>query len=482
MDLGRASLSAILAVSLAACGGGGGGGSQSGGEPVAGGGGGGGGGGGTAACSVRDRQDWSFAALDEWYLFPDLIDRGLDPASYTTVQSYLDALVAPARAQGIDRGFTFITSIEEENALINSGASAGFGIRLGYDTVNDRVFVLEAYEDAPGLGAGIDRGTELLEIGTTSSNLQSVSSLMASGGPQAVINALGPSDPGVSRVIRFRTASNVTTESTVTKADFALDPVSDRYGAQIINDGGKKVGYLNLRTFIVGSAEQDLRDAYQLFQDEGVTELIIDFRYNGGGLVRIADLMGDLMNAGTVGQVWSKTILRDSKSAQNETTNIASQTEAITPTKIAFIGRGGTASASELVINSMLPYLENNVALIGTNTFGKPVGQFGFDRSECDDRLRAVTFKTVNANDEGEYFTGLASVMPNTCLASDDIFTPLGDPAEASIATALDFLADRSCTAISAEGLRTTQAAGAQQRLLQPDRPNAAQYQIPGLF
>ena len=479
MNFGRASLSAILAVSLAACGGGGG--TQSGGEPIAG----GGGGGGTptpSQCSLRDRQDWSLAVMDEWYLFPDLVDQTVNPDSFSSVQSYLDALVAPARAQGIDRGFTFITSIEEENALINSGASAGFGIRLGYDTVNDRVFVLEAYENAPGLGAGIDRGTELLAIGTTSSNLQSVSSLMASGGPQAVINALGPSDPGVSRVIRFRTASNVTTEASITKTDFALDPVSDRYGVQIINDGGKKVGYLNLRTFIVGSAEQDLRDAYQLFQDEGVTELIIDFRYNGGGLVRIGDLMGDLMNAGRAGQIWSKTILRESKSAENETTNIASQPQAIAPTKIAFIGRGGTASASELVINSMLPYLGNNVALIGTNTFGKPVGQFGFDRSECDDRLRAVTFKTVNADDEGEYFTGLAGVVPNTCRASDDIFTQLGDPSEASIATALDFLAGRSCTAISAEGLRTTQAADAQQRLLQPDRPNAAQYQIPGLF
>ncbi len=129
----------------------------------------------------------------------------------------------------------------------------------------------------------------------------------------------------------------------------------------------------------------------------------------------------------------------------------------------------------------MLPYLGNNVALIGANTFGKPVGQFGFDRAECDDRLRAVTFKTVNRDDQGEYFGGLADVVPNTCLANDDIFTQLGEPGEASIATALDFLAGRSCTAIAAEGVRTTQAAAARQ-LLQPDQPNAAQYQIPGLF
>ena len=477
MGIGRVTLTTALALALAACGGGGG---DSGPGPIAG----GGGGGGTptpAQCSVRDRQDWSLAVLNEWYLFPDLIDTSVNPNSFATVQDYLDALVAPARAEDKDRGFTFITSIEEENALINSGSSAGFGVRLGYDTVNNRVFVIEAYEGAPGLAAGLDRGTELLEIGTSSTNTQSVSSLMASGGPGAVIDALGPSDPGVARYIGFRTATGVSGAESIVKADYALDPVSDRYGVRIINDGGKLVGYLNLRTFIVGAADQDLRDAFQTFKDQGVTELIIDFRYNGGGLVRIADLMGDLMGGGNVGQIWSKTILRDSKSSENETTNIASAAQSIAPTKIAFIGRGGTASASELVINSMLPYLGNNVALIGTNTFGKPVGQFGFDRDVCDDRLRAVTFKTVNANDEGEYFSGLAGVVPNTCRANDDIFTQLGDPSEASIATALDFLAGRSCTTISGGELRTAQSAGGQQ-LLQPDRPNAAQYQIPGLF
>lgn len=477
MGIGRSALSATLAFSLVACGGGG----SSSPPPI--------GGGGTptpspspSTCSVRDRQNWSFATIDEWHLFPNLIDRNVNAANYATVQDYIDAVVKPARDQGRDRYFTYITSKSEEEALINSGSSAGFGIRLGYDSVANRVFVVEAYENAPGLAAGIDRGTELLAIGTTSANLQLVSSLMATGGAQAVSDALGPSDPGVTRVIRFRTASGVTIEASIAKADYSLDPVSDRYGVRIINDGGKKVGYLNLRTFIVSSADPDLRAAFQQFKDEGVTELIIDFRYNGGGLVRIADLMGNLMGAGKTGQVWSKTILRSSKSSYNETAFFSAQTQSIAPTKVAFIGRGGTASASELVINSMLPYLGNNVALIGTNTYGKPVGQYGFDRDLCDDRLRVVTFQTVNANNQGEYFTGLAGVMPNTCRANDDIFTPLGDPREASIATALDFLAGRSCTAISDAGLRTTQAASAERQLMQPERPNAVQHQIPGLF
>src|SRR3546814_7400638 len=93
----------------------------------------------------------------------------------------------------------------------------------------------------------------------------------------------------------------------------------------------------------------------------------------------------------------------------------------------------------------MIPYLGTNMALVGTNTFGKPVGQFAFDLAACDDRLRLVAFKTENADHQGEYFTGMASVFPNTCRADDDIFVQLGEPDEASMATALDFLAGRSC-------------------------------------
>ena len=474
MRLGRVILSAALSVSLASCGGGGSGG----GNTSSSGSGSGGGFNSGNSCSLSARQDFAKAVLDEWYLFPELLATNVNKANYTTVQDYIDALVAPARAQNKDRFFTYITSIAEENAFFNSGSNAGFGIRLSYDTVNRRVFVVEAYETAPALGAGIDRGTEILAVGTSASNLQTVSSLMASGGSQAVVNALGPSDAGVTRVLRVEDSSGIVREVSVTKAEYTLDPVSDRYGAKVINDGGRLVGYLNLRTFIT-TADNDLRTAIGQFRAQGITEVIVDLRYNGGGLVQTAELFGDLLGANRVGQVFSYTTFRSSKSSNNETELFQNEANAIGATKIAFIGRGGTASASELVANSFIPYLGANTALVGTNTYGKPVGQSGFDKAECDDRIRAVTFKTENSNRQGEYFTGLASVFPNTCIASDDLSVQLGEPGEASIATALDFLAGRGCTAIS--GTRSAQSASAR-LLLQPDRPSVAQREVPGLF
>ena len=481
--IGRNVLSATLAFSLVACGGGGS--SSGGGGPIA----------GTptpsptptpttAACSVSERQDFALAVLNEWYLFPDLLDTSVSKSSHSTVQSYIDALVAPARAQSKDRGFTYITSIAEENAFFNSGSSAGFGIRLGYDTGANRVFVIEAFETAPGFNGGFDRGVELLSIGTSAGTLESIATIMANEGPQGVVDRLGPSDPGVSRTFRIRDTNNVESQTTVVKADYSLDPVSNRYGAKIIQDGAKQVGYINLRTFI-DSADADLRAGFADFRAQGVTEVIIDFRYNGGGLVRIAELMGDLMGRDRVGQVFSRTTLRPSKASENSTDLFGSQPQSIAPTKIAFIGRGGTASASELVTNAFIPYFGNNMALVGTNTFGKPVGQFGFDKAECDDRMRAVTFKTENVDGQGEYFTGLASVVPNTCLAADDITQPLGDANEASIAQALSFLRNGAavCSPITGTpGVQGTQRSATERRLLQPDQPTAAQREVPGLF
>ena len=478
MGMGRTSLSIILAGSLAACGGGGN--SGGGGGPI---------GGGpsptptpsSATCSLSARQDFAKSVIDQWYLFPSLVDNTVNKSNHSTVQSYIDALVAPARAQSRDRGFTYITSIAEENAFYNSGSSAGFGFRLAYDTSQNRVFVVETYEGTPALAQGIDRGAEIVAIGTNSGNLQTVSSLMASGGPQAVVNALGPSDAGVTRVLRVN-RNGTLSDITLTKADFSIDPVSDRYGAKILNDGGKQVGYINLRTFIGAPAEADLRAAFANFRTQGVTEVIVDLRYNGGGLVATAELFGDLLAADRVGQVFSRTTFRQSKSANNSVKNFAAQPQAIAATKIAFIGYGGTASASELLANAFIPYLGNNTALIGANTFGKPVGQIAVDNASCDDRMRVLAFQTENSAGQGSYYTGLASVFPRTCAAPDDIFRPLGDPNEAAIKAALDFLAGRACSPIASGGGIGVQSATSGRELMRPEAPRAAQHELPGLF
>lgn len=476
MSIGRTSLALAIAGTLVACGGGGGNSSPSTGgtptpSPT------------TSACSLESRKAWVLDQLRTYYLFPDLLDTGVNPAAYPTVQDYIDALVAPARALGRDRYFTYITSIAEENELITSGSSAGFGIRLAYDTSAGKVFVLEAFESGPAYAQGFDRGTEILSVNGTST-----ASLLASGGPQAFSDALGSSNPGVTRTFTIRQADGTESTVSVIKSEYELDPISDRYGVKVIDNAGTPVGYINLRTFIVDDAGPQLRAAIDEFRQQGIDQVILDFRYNGGGLVSVAELLGDLLGSDKVGQQFSRTIFRDSLSNNNETKLFDRQPEAIAATKIALIGTGSTASASELVGNAFIPYLGDNTALVGRNTYGKPVGQIARDRAACDDRLRVVAFRTINAAGGGDYYTGLASVYPRTCAAADDIFDPLGSPNEASVGTALSFLRGAACNAIGQSGAATAsldrgvRVKQIEYEAIRPSQPSAAQYRIPGLF
>ena len=443
----------------------------------------------TAGCSLTERQNWAASQINSNYLFPETLPANPSPSGYASVQDYIDFLTSRARAQQKDRFFTYITSIEEENAYYNSGANAGLGVRLSL-TSNNELFVNEAFENAPGLAAGLDRGTEIIGIGTNQSNIRTVADILASSGSQGLSDALGPSTAGVTRVYRIRNAGGEKTVS-ITKAAFELTPVSTRYGAKIIEDDGEKIGYLNLRQFI-GPAEAPLRNAFTNFRNQGVRKVIVDFRYNGGGLVSIAETLGNLLGGGrSSSDIFSYTTFRQSLASNNETTRFAPAGNAVAPLKLAFIGTGGTASASELVMNSFIPYLSSDNALIGTNTYGKPVGQIAVDRPQCDDRLRVVAFRTENANRQGDYYSGLASFMKTTCVAADDIRYQLGDPQEASTRQALDFLKGRgTCTPIASssasEGIRAqgnTQLVPTEKlELLTPQDATTPQRETPGLF
>ncbi|MBU6165975.1 MAG: peptidase S41 [Alphaproteobacteria bacterium] len=440
----------------------------------------------TATCSLRDRQLWAESQIREWYLFPADLPASLDPAPFTTVQAYIDALTANARAASKDRFFTYITSIAEENAFFSSGQTAAFGIRISYDSVARRAFVIDVFETGPAFAAGFDRSAELLAIGETPASLTSVADLFARGGSAAVSDALGPSNVGVTRTIQFRLGGETRT-ATITRAEFNIPPVSSRFGTQVLDDfEGGRVGYVNLRSFI-STAEAPLRAAFARFRSEGITRVVVDFRYNGGGLVRIAELMGDLMGRNRLASdVFSFTTFRPSKSVENETRQFRSAAESIAPARLAFITTGASASASELVANAMLPYTRGNITLVGANTSGKPVGQIALDRTACDDRLRVVAFATENADRQGDYYTGLAPVFAarggRTCSASDDFSQPMGSPLEASTQRAIASLNGNNCTAIAggADGLR--EQSTPTRALLAASQPNAAQREMPGLF
>ncbi len=95
-----------------------------------------------------------------------------------------------------------------------------------------------------------------------------------------------------------------------------------------------------------------------------------------------------------------------------------------------------------------------DVALVGAKTYGKPVGQRGFVLQQCDTAVYLISFRLVNAEGDGGYYDGLPDAAGNfsgpLCAAPDDLAQALGDPAEASTAAALQWLATGTCPAPAA--------------------------------
>ncbi|MCB1625774.1 MAG: hypothetical protein KDI32_14360, partial [Pseudomonadales bacterium] len=296
-----------------------------------------------------------------------------------------------------------------------------------------------------------------------------------------ISTAFGPADAGLTRVFRVRTMTGAIGERSVTKRTFSLNPVSIAHVIPRI--GLTPLGYLNLRTF-VSTADAQLRNAFANFRANNVRDITIDLRYNGGGLVATAELLGDLLSDGRAGQLQYRTRLNPAKASEQISVNFRSRAEAIPALRIAFLTTGSSASASELTINSLAPYAD--VAIVGARTFGKPVGQYAFDLgSGCDTRLRLVTFQNLNRDGDGDYYDGLPDARYGDayCMAGDDLNHAQGDTAETMTAAAITWLNSGVCptTALTGAGaLKST--GGATAFTAPPDKRSFVQRLLPDTY
>jgi len=143
--------------------------------------------------------------------------------------------------------------------------------------------------------------------------------------------------------------------------------------------------------------------------------------------------------------VFSKTNFNADRAARyNEVEFFDRLANSMSLSRLIVIATRGTASASELVTNSMEPHVE--VAIVGDSTFGKPVGQVGFEF--CQKILRPTAFQTVNADDFGDYFDGL----PVDCAATDDLNIPVGADNDPNMIVALEYLDTGACPAAAVTG------------------------------
>ncbi len=372
-------------------------------------------------CSIPAQNTIVRDILLEFYLWYRELP-SVDPALFESPEAYLDAV----RFRPLDTSFSFITGLAEFEAFNQNNELVGFGFSLAVKDA-DEVRLLEVFEGSAAWDAGLRRGDFLLEI-----DGRGVAELLASG---ELASALGPSEAGVARELRWRTPAGNTLRAVVVKGTFAVATVGE---TRVLDSGGLPVGYILFRNFSEPSFDA-LDRAFAEFRARGVVDLVLDLRYNGGGLVDVARHLGSLIGGFRTNQrVFGSVRHNDKNSDRNRDIRFEDPPQALDLPRVVIIATRSSASSSELVINGLKPFIP--VTVVGDRTFGKPVGQLGFEI--CDKIFFPVAFEMVNANGEGGFFDGL----PVDCAAGDDLNRALGDPGEASIAEALHVLRTGSCS------------------------------------
>ena len=378
-------------------------------------------------CDVTSQKDWLRAYMADQYFWTGTAPNP-DPAGYSTVQSYYDALLFTGDAVVPKDKWSYITPTAAYNQFFGAGKTMSYGVFVnGVEGVLPlRLRYIEP--QSPAALAGLKRGDIIV-----SANARSASELISSKD----FSVLTPTSVGDNLSLQIDSGAGARAV-TLTAASFDLTPVSS---AQVLTlPGGAKAGYVLLKDFI-SQSEAPLTAAFANFRAQRATELIIDLRYNGGGLLSTSNLLASLVAGATSsGQVFTQ-LNRNARNQAANTTFRLTTAPAPAFSRVVVLTGSRTCSASELLVNGLKPYV--NVITVGAVTCGKPFGFYPVDH--CGSTFSAVNFETVNGAGQGRYYNGIAP----TCPAADDFKGELGTPSEALTAVAADYLRTGVCSTVS---------------------------------
>ncbi len=366
---------------------------------------------------------------DKWYLWYDKTpDIPFD--SCHASKSYLKELIY----RPYDK-WSYIENRQKFYLGYSAGKYIGHGFGRKTDK-NNNVYVSYVYKNSPFDKAGITRGYKILEINDITTRYISKNELWDSiyGKDSAgVINKFLLEDLNGCHHTLYLPKDTIN-EKTVLHSDiFQLE--------------NKNTGYFVYQSFLNKSVP-DLDSLFTVFQQNNVTELIIDLRYNTGGELRVANHLANLI-AGAVAcnKVFGRIEFNDEKSAENSTFWFHELNNSLCIERVIFITSDITASASEYLINGLRPHVE--VVLVGDNTYGKPVGARVFQyRNKV---INIICFKVLNSLNEGEYFNGI----PVNVQCDDDLQTQLGDTTECCLKEAL-FYSKHDCFSNDVKNINLT--------------------------
>jgi len=392
-------------------------------------------------CSNDNQKQYVLDSLYYWYLWNDMLPSGIDIADYPSPEVLVTEVTqtyGPQKPEGgpLDR-FSYVGSAQADQQFFGEGRYEGFGFSWRLEGSDDMRFS-RVFVSSPAFAAGLSRGQTVLRI-----DGRTIAEIIANEGISAALD---------SDTVEFEVQNlDLTTFTTIVTQDIVTINPIPQYRNIDMGQGEPPVGYMEFATFIStahdGQSGNDFNDVFASFIAAGVEDVIIDMRYNGGGLVETANLLADHLGGfNNDGQVFTNTEFNADRSSNNGIDYFANRANAIDLNRLIIIASRGTASASELVINGLDPFVTGGVYIVGDNTFGKPVGQIGLEF--CEKILRPTTFKKSNAAGFGDYFDGL----PVDCAVADDLNVPVGDASDPNMVAALSYVEGVGCPVASSPG------------------------------
>ncbi len=407
--------------------------------------------------TVLDENNWLRSWSNDVYLWYNEI-QDKNPANYNSTSAYFPLLKTNATTiSGKPKDeFHFTYDSEQWYQQSQSGIFAGYGVTWTIVSSAPPREIIVAYTEpnSPATNAGIMRGTKILEIdGVNVEDGADVDALNAGLFPASVgeNHSFSILDPG----------ATVPRAVVLTSANITLEPVQN---VRVIDTQSGKVGYMTFNSHIA-IAEQGLINAVEGFKAEGISDLVLDLRYNGGGFLYIASQLGYMIAGPTMtsGKAFESIKFNDkhtiinpitaqplSASPFRNTSTTSQQLPTLDLSRVFVITGSGTCSASEAIING-LRGIDLDVYQIGDTTCGKPYGMYPTDN--CGTTYFTINFKGVNDKGFGDYPDGFSpvntvnthGVLLDGCSVADDYTHQLGDSDEGRLAAALAYRTGGIC-------------------------------------
>lgn len=406
--------------------------------------------------SEEGTNDWIYKIMTDYYLwYEDVPDKASLNFSQSPDKFFASLLSDQDGVKYGDSWLTFsrIEKKKEETKSITESDSYGFEFASFKNGDNYYAWVLYVLPDSPAAEAGLKRGDWIVAVGSENPNVTSTSAFFSGGETTFLLADMERVNNSV--ILHKRETISISASRAVEDTPFLKDSV------YTIN--GKTVGYLVYKSFTSGPDDESeayndlMKQIFARFKAKNVNEFVLDLRYNQGGLVSCAQLMTSLLApADALGKTFCIMEHNDKQASKNETLLMKKNSElgnANLDLKRLYVLTGETtASASEAVINCLIPYMgRSNITLIGEKTIGKRVGANTFGTKEDYEWLVSpITLRIYNAEHNADYANGFAPDVPVEELVVGNQLLPFGDTNELLLSEAISRI-----TGLKSQSIRT---------------------------